>query len=74
MENNPNRNTPPIEKLIFESLFPNAQMQKKAAYDELFLVIDHVLDRGDSITLQISHSGDMTISCIPMEKENDEKY
>ncbi len=68
MENNHNRNTPPIEKLIFESLFPNAQMQKKAAYEELFFMIDHVLDRGDSITLQICKNGDMTISCIPMEK------
>ncbi len=67
MENNANRNTP-IEKLIIESLFPNTQMQKKAAYEELFFIIDHVLDRGDSITLQICKNGDMTISCIPMEK------
>lgn len=66
MENKPIHNDR-FDALLYNALFPNMQTQKKAAYEDLFILIDHVLDKGASISLQISKDGSMNISCIPME-------
>lgn len=78
MENKPDYNAypSPIEKLLFESMFSRTQEKKKAAHEELFMLIDHILDKGACISFQICKDGTIDticISCIPNGEKN-EKY